>query len=120
MSNQTEYNFKVGDEVITSTGQVGVIEDICDCEYCKERGFCEPQVETKIGNGTIYITDNDKRVNFRSFYKIGDYVFGNIDKESLLYNMICAHKKLDELAKQIEAYNLQLGVIFTLEQEISE
>ena len=42
--------FEVGDEVITSTGKVGVITDICTCEKCKERGFYEPTVETKKKN----------------------------------------------------------------------
>ena len=79
-----EFTFKVGDEVVTSTGKVGIITDICTCDRCKERGFYEPVVETKVGNGTIYITDNDKRVGFRSFYKIGNRVFGNLDEDVVL------------------------------------
>ena len=77
------YTFKVGDQVITSTGEVGTVTSICTCDQCKNRGFYEPQVKTEIGNYTIYITDNDKRVNFRSFYRIGDRVFGNIDEDVL-------------------------------------
>ena len=44
----------------------------------------EPTVEIKVGNGAIYLTDNDKRVGFRSFYKIGNRVFGNIDEDVVL------------------------------------
>jgi hypothetical protein len=95
-----ESTFRVGDEVITSTGQVGTIVDICTCDQCKERGFYEPTVETKIGNGTIYITDNDKRVGFRSFYKIGERVFGNIDKDSLLYDIKRINEEMVNLSKQ--------------------
>lgn len=36
------YNFKVGDKVVTVYGETGVIVDICTCDNCKERGFYEP------------------------------------------------------------------------------
>ena len=103
------YTFKVGDRVITSTGEVGTITNICTCNKCKERGFYEPEVKTEIGNYKIYITDNDKRVNFRSFYQIGDHIFGNIDEDYLLHNIESkkgdinnAHKELIELEDQLE------------------
>lgn len=115
MKFEQEYNFKVGDEVITSTGEVGVIKDICDCKYCKERGFCEPQVETKIGNGTIYITDNDKRVNFRSFYKIGDYIFGNLDEDCLLYDIKRTEEEINRLKNELNVLKKQQNVMQRLE-----
>lgn len=94
--------FKVGDQVITSTGKVGKITDICMCESCKKRGFYKPTVEVGIGNDSIWITDNDKRVNFRSFYKIGDHIFGNIDEDCVL----------DEIkSKKDEIYNNQKELI---------
>ena len=77
--NELTCGFKVGDKVITSTGKVGVITNICECDQCKKRGFYEPEVKVVIGTGAIWITDNDKRVNFRSFYQIGDHIYGNID-----------------------------------------
>jgi hypothetical protein len=97
------YTFKVGDEVITDDGRVGVITDICDCERCKERGFYEPVVEMKIGS-QIYITDTDKKNGFISYYKIGDRVFGNIDDKYLHSHL----KTYTEAIKEIEA---QLNVI---------
>lgn len=75
------YRFKVGDKVITDNGRVGTITDICTCESCKKRGFYEPRVELEIGLWDIYITDTDKNNGFKSFYKIGDKIFGNIDEE---------------------------------------
>ena len=106
-----EYTFKVGDEVITSTGQVGVITDICTCGQCKERGFYEPIVETKIGNYHIYITDNDKRVNFRSFYKIGDRVFGNIDEDVVLHDIKWTNEQIEQLNHELYQMRDQLDIV---------
>lgn len=106
-----EYTFKVGDEVITSTGELGVIEDICTCDQCKKRGFYEPQVKTEIGNGTIYITDNDKRANFRSFYKIGDRVFGNLDEDDLLDSIERNQTQIRELNEELDQLIWQRNVI---------
>ena len=39
MENELNCGFKVGDEVITSTGEVGTIISFCTCQLCKERGF---------------------------------------------------------------------------------
>jgi hypothetical protein len=102
--------FKVGDEVITSTGQVGKITDICDCDRCEERGFYEPTVETETGD-RIYITDNDKRVNFRSFYKIGDNIYGNIDEDVLLDQIKSTSQQIIELRDRITNYYVQLNTI---------
>lgn len=103
--------FQVGDEVITSTGQVGVIKDICTCDRCKERGFYEPCVEMKTGNGPIYITDNDKRDGFSNFYKIGDRMFGNLDEEAVLDSIKWNKEEIERLTK--ERYKLldQLDIV---------
>lgn len=95
--------FKVGDEVITDDGRVGIITDICNCERCKKRGFYEPRVEMKLGS-QVYITDTDKENGFISYYKIGDKVFGNIDDQYLYSHL----KEYTEAIKEIEA---QLDVI---------
>jgi hypothetical protein len=80
--NELTCGFKVGDIVITDDGRSGVIEDICDCDHCKKRGFYEPRVKMTIGNDQIWITDTDKKNGFISFYQIGGQVFGNIDEEA--------------------------------------
>jgi hypothetical protein len=101
--------FKVGDKVITSTGEVGVITDICTCDKCEKRGFYEPIVELETGPWDIYITDTDKQNGFSRFYSIGDHVYGNIDEESLkettdstktyLQDFIQRYKELKKQAK---------------------
>ena len=108
-NNVVEYDFRVGDRVITSTGKVGIIESICDCDQCKARGFYEPSVEAVDGVGSIYITDNDKRVGFRSFYQIGKYKFGNIDKESVEYDIKNETRKIEEAIEDKTTFQRQLN-----------
>ena len=109
-------DFKVGDQVITSTGKVGTIIDICTCNKCKDRGFYEPVVKVEIGNGLILITDNDKRVNFRSFYKIGDHIFGNIDEDCVLYDIQSQKKYIQEQQEKLIQLEAQLDVIKKIQQ----
>lgn len=103
MKDDLTCGFKMGDMVITSTGETGLITDICTCDNCKKRGFYEPVVATRIGTNKIYITDNDKRVNFRSFYKIGNKVFGNIDEDVVDYKLTANEESMEKLIdNQIE------------------
>lgn len=109
--------FKVGDEVITSTGEVGKIISFCTCQFCKERGFYEPTVEVEIGNNAIYITDSDKRNNFRSFYKIGDQVFGNIDEDVVLDEIKSTKEEVRKLQLKLIELDGQLNMINILKKK---
>lgn len=93
------YTFKVGDNVVTSDGRTGAIRSICYCDRCKERGFYEPKVEMDDGN-TEYIMISDKDDGFKSYYKIGDRVFGNLDDESVNKEIKECQKKLMQLYDQ--------------------
>ena len=95
---------------------MGRITDICTCDQCKESGFYKPKVEVEIGSGAIYITNNDKRLNFRSFYKIGDRVFGNIDEESLLYDIESTKEQVKELQSELIGLEAQLDVVKKIKQ----
>ena len=101
--------FKVGDKVITADGLKGVITHVCTCARCKERGFYEPKVEFNDGD-TDYITVSDKDNGFKSYYSIGDHVFGNLDEESVireLNDISCRRAQLEE----------QLGTLLVLKRE---
>ena len=110
-----EYDFKVGDVVVTSTGESGIIESICDCDRCRKRGFYEPNVKLTEGVYDIYITDNDKNNGFSNFYKIGKYVFGNIDKESIQRDIDSEERCIEESTKRLEIYRNQLIMMSALE-----
>ena len=99
--------FKVGDGVIADDGRTGVIESICECENCKKRGFYEPGVRMGIGNSQIWITDMDKENGFISFYKIGDQVFGNIDRDAAK----TIRQRIVELRHELIEYEAQLEML---------
>lgn len=102
--------FKVGDQVITDDGRVGVIEDICDCDRCKKRGFYEPRVKMEIGTDRIWITDTDKENGFISFYQIGDQVFGNVDEGAAER----IKERIAELRHELAEYESQLNMLLDL------
>lgn len=103
-----EYDFKVGDEVITSDGRIGIIDSICTCENCKKRGFYEPQVKMCKGVDKIYITDTDKKNGFSNFYKIGKYKFGNVDKASVQNVIDITNNEITRLLSDLVTYREQL------------
>lgn len=90
-----EYKFKPGDKVITSLGETGIITRICKCDRCKARGFYEPVVLCDEESDYIDITDSDFKNGFKSFYRIGDYIFGNINFDAL-------HKEEESILDELE------------------
>ena len=96
--------FKVGDQVITDDGRTGTITDICTCDRCKERGFYESTVD--FGDYIDYIMTSDKNDGFKSYYKIGDRVFGNINEESVNKELEEIGERYNKLVKQQSIINL--------------
>ena len=94
-----EYKFNIGDEVITADGWCGEIISFCDCSRCKERGFFEPIVEWQDGS-VDWIPDLVCHNNFSNYYKIGDYVFGNIHLEDVKEKIYDLKKKMWQLEDQ--------------------
>ena len=105
------YTFKVGDKVITDDGRTGTITEICICDRCKKRGFYESKVKMDVGMDQIWITDTDKENGFKSFYQIGDRVFGNIDAEASKY----IGEQITKLEYEATQYKAQLNMVKKLE-----
>lgn len=99
--NELTCGFKVGDEVITKDGRVGTIIGICTCDSCKKRGFYEPAIEFEDGDKD-YIMISEKNSGFKSYYKIGDHIFGNLDEESVQKEMMNHFVQMAKLQKQCE------------------
>lgn len=95
------YEFNVGDEVITIDGVKGVITGICDCEYCRERGFLEPYWENETGEED-YITTSTAKRGFHNYYKIGKYRFNKLNKSLVERDIAFAESELVRLRKQLQ------------------
>jgi hypothetical protein len=100
------YTFKPGDKVIASDGRTGKIRDICTCDKCKERGFYEANIDYD-DETTDWLMISDKKNGFKSYYSIGDRVFGNLDEESV-------SKELEEIGERYNKLVKQQSVIYYL------
>jgi hypothetical protein len=110
-NNELTCGFKVGDIVITDDGRVGTITSICDCESCKKRGFYEPNIKMEIGDSQIWITNTDKRNGFINFYRIGDQIFGNVDKQSVLDSIKYKKEEIKNAQKELIELEAQLNMV---------
>ena len=95
-----QYEFNIGDEVITAFGECGVITDICKCSECEKRGFYEPKWRSEHGD-TEYITAYQFKLDFRTFYKIGKYHFGNLQKGLIEHYISNYEETLSRLRHQL-------------------
>lgn len=92
----SDYKFNIGDEVVYSDGDRGRITYICECNRCKERGFCEHVWLSEIDNEEHYITSFTAEKGFKGYYRIGQYRFDGF-WACTLEKMIQEHE--EELAR---------------------
>lgn len=98
----SDYKFNVGDKVITTTGETGVITHICDCTYCFSRGFYEPTWVNDEDGEKHYITLYDAETGFTDYYKIGEYRFSEFDEEEVMAEIYSLKRKLGRLHDQLD------------------
>lgn len=107
--NPMDYEFNIGDEVITVEGQRGYITYICHCERCVERGFFEPSWEDERGE-MHYISNYVAENGFDHYYKIGTYYFNPFRKDIVIEKI----EYYEDIANQMKK---QLSVINEVEKE---
>lgn len=101
--NIQDYEFNIGDEVITSEGEKGAITRICTCSSCERRGFYEPFWADENDCWEHCISIYDAESGFSNFYKIGKYKFNNIfDKAEVLRTIECHEEELKKLRNQLK------------------
>ena len=110
----SDYEFAIGDKVVTIYGEVGHVVDICKCRKCVERGFYEPTWKIDDSGDVGWITIYDAERGFDDFYQIGKYRFGHTFNKSVVRAMI--------IEKEVELRRLkkQLQVMDELEKECDQ
>ena len=99
----SDYEFAVGDKVITIYGEVGHVVDICKCRKCVERGFYEPIWKADGSIVEKWITIYDAERGFDDFYQIGKYRFDHEFDKNVVRLMIKEKEaELASLKKQLE------------------
>ena len=88
-----EYEFNIGDRVVTVYGEIGHIVDICKCEKCVERGFFEPIWVEDDGFIKQYITINDIEYGLDAYRQIGKYRFNHPFSRTMAAQAISEHER---------------------------
>ena len=98
-----DYEFAVGDKIVTIYGEVGHIVDMCMCRKCVERGFYEPTWKIDDSGDVDWITIYDAERGFDDFYQIGKYRFGHkFDKEFVRGMLVEKELEVARLKRQLQ------------------
>jgi hypothetical protein len=100
--NISDYNFSVGDEVVTIYGQKGKIVYICKCDRCEKRGFCEPIWKEDGTDEEHYISNYQAESGFPNFYRIGEHRFNEFNKAAVQTELSKYEEVVNYLKKQLD------------------
>lgn len=103
-----EYEFCLGDTVITTDGIVGKIIGFCDCDECRKRGFLEPFWEDD--DSEQFITKFDAETGLIGFHRIGKHLLHPFDKDWI-------ESEIEKLNTEVSRLRRQLATINTIEAE---
>lgn len=99
----SDYEFVIGDKVVTIYGEVGHVVDICRCDRCLERGFRELTWRSDANHDVGWITIYDAERGFDDFYQIGKYRFDHTFNKSVVRAMITKEEvKLRNLKRRLQ------------------
>lgn len=97
-----DYEFNIGDVVVTTEGETGKIVDICKCDKCRKRGWYEPVWRDDDTGEDDYITDYQYESGFVGFYRIGKYRFGKFEKQLVGEKILRLKDEIEDLKKHLK------------------
>ena len=98
-----EYEFCLGDTVITTDGIVGKIIGFCHCDECRKRGFLEPFWEDE--ESEQFITKFDAETGLIGFHRVGKHLLHPFDKNWIEGKIKMAEAEIAQLRKRLETIN---------------
>jgi len=106
----SDITINIGDVIIDIHGNRGVVDKICDCDKCKERGFYEPVWIDAYANQE-YITESDRSSGFSSYFQIGSHRFPeHVDRGNTLSQINKLEREAAQAARRIENLRMMLEV----------
>lgn len=103
-----EYEFCLGDTVITTDGIVGKITGFCHCDECRKRGFPEPFWEDE--DSEQFISIHAVKNGLIGFHRIGKYLLRPFDKGWI-------EGEIEKLNAEVVRLRGQLATINAIEAE---
>lgn len=103
-----EYEFCLGDTVITTDGIVGKIIGFCHCDECRKRGFLEPFWEDE--ESEQFITKFDAETGMIGFHRVGKNIIHPFDKDYI-------EGRIEQLSAENARLCRQLATINAIEAE---
>lgn len=103
-----EYEFCLGDTVITTDGIVGKIIGFCNCDECRKRGFLEPFWEDE--ESEQFITKFDAETGMIGFHRVGKNIIHPFDKDYI-------EGRIEQLSAENARLCRQLATINAIEAE---
>lgn len=103
-----EYEFCLGDTVITTDGIVGKIIGFCDCDECRKRGFLEPFWKDE--ESEQFITIHSVKNDLHGFHRIGKNLLHPFDKDWI-------DGEIEKLNAEVARLRGQLATINAIEAE---
>lgn len=98
-----EYEFCLGDTIVTTDGIVGKITGFCNCDECRKRGFLEPFWEDE--DSEQFISIHAVKNGLIGFHRVGKYLLHPFDKSWIEGKIKMAEAEIAQLRKRLETIN---------------
>lgn len=98
-----EYEFCLGDTIVTTDGIVGKITGFCNCDECRKRGFLEPFWEDE--DSEQFISIHAVKNGLIGFHRVGKHLFHPFDKSWIEGKIKMVEAEIAQLRKRLETIN---------------